>query len=383
MKKVVMLLSNPFRPDPRVFKEAQSLANSGYELTILAWDRTKKYPAVEQILPNLQVIRIQEVQSDFGLGTRQIAPLIRFWQATLPLLNLLNPAIIHCHDFDTLPVGVFFAKRKCIPIIYDAHEHYAEFVRPRLRGLSGSILYNLIDAAEKFFTKQVNAVITVDDHLARKYRSLNSRVIVIGHYPPKEFIQSKRLIFDKPEITLIYNGRLSQDRGTLVYIDIIRRLAQRSILARLILVGEFSPADEKEIALQKMNGLEKQVTFVDWMPYSKIPRLLETSDVGLAIYQPIPRYVNALPVKIFEYMAASLPVIVSDFPPLKKLINDCNCGVIIPPDDVHLAVDVIQGWLKFPDEARLMGTNGWKAVYEKYNWEMLATSLFHLYNNLV
>jgi glycosyltransferase involved in cell wall biosynthesis len=379
----VMLLSNPFRPDVRVLKEAHSLAENGYHITILAWDRQAQYPQQENLSPGVTIRRIQHVSSSYAIGLRQVAPLFRFWQAAWNTLFDLKPDLLHCHDFDTLAVGLRWGRLRRIPVIYDAHEYYADLVRPRLPGLPGRAAYHMIQAAERSLARRATAVITVDEILGARYRSLNRRVLVIGHYPTRRLVERPVPVFSRPDLNLLYVGRLSTDRGLLVYLDILRRLRQAGLPARLILAGVFTPASEEARFFSLASDMTELIEFRGWVSYQDLPDLLASADLGLALLQPLPRYVAALPVKLFEYMAAGLPVLASDFPSIRQVNQPLMCGALCNPTDPQAASQILNDWSAMPELPRSAGLRGYQAVQEHYNWENLAESLVALYRDIL
>jgi len=378
--RVVMLLSNAFRPDTRVLKEAQSLQTSGYDVTILCWDRERDF-APEEILPSgVRVIRIQSVRSNYGIGFRQLLRLPRFWLAIIPLLNRLKPDLVHCHDFDTLPAGLIWGRLNNRPVIYDAHEYYAELVRPRLRGLGGRFIYHTIRYIERFAARLASGVITVDEILGAIYRKLNSRVIIVGHYPTLQGFQTPSQIFSSDQLTLIYVGRLSADRGLFTYLEVLQHLRGKGIPARLILAGTFTPAGEGETFWHSSKGQDGNIDWLGWITYDQIPDLLRKADVGLVILKSEPRYVAALPVKLFEYMAAGLPVVASNFPATASVVQAVNCGALVDPEtDPALIAEIIQGWWSNPEIPRMIGYRGFQAARQTYNWDNIARQIVHLY----
>jgi glycosyltransferase involved in cell wall biosynthesis len=380
----VMLLSNPFRPDPRVLKEAESLQSAGYNVTILCWDRQAAYPSEESLPSGVHVIRIQDVPSDYGIGSRQLFRLSKFWSATYPLLKSLKPALLHCHDFDTLPAGLFWGRLHRLPVIYDAHEYYAELVKPRLRGVPGIILYQIIRTAEHIAARQASAVITVDDKLGAIYRKLNKNVLVVGHYPALKSYNDAAPVFTRNELSLIYVGRISTDRGLMIYLETLRLLRKAGVPARLLLVGDFTPSREEDAFRQSTQDIERYVDWVGWVDYDQVPGLLKTVDIGLVILKPEPRYVAALPVKLFEYMAAGLPVIASDFPEIAKIVQGAKCGALVDPDkSPDLIAEIIKDWWSNPAIPRLLGNNGFQAARQKFHWENISGQIAGLYRALL
>jgi glycosyltransferase involved in cell wall biosynthesis len=343
-RRVVMLLSNAFRPDPRVLKEARSLTNAGYDVTVIAWDREGRYPATEQT-NGFAVQRVQDVRSSYGAGIRQVLRLPRFWLHAWHRLSRLRPAVVHCHDFDTLPPGWLWGKVHRRPVIYDAHEYYTELQEPRLHGLVGKVLLPLIGTAEQVLSRSAAAVVTVDERIASRYR--NKRIVIIGHYPPLEFAPSpacpeKSESSPSPSLslggkgargTLVYAGRFSTDRGMVVIAQALQQLAAQDLRPRLRLLGTWTNQAEERAFWQAMAGLEKQVDAVGWVPFEQVPAQLVGADVALAVLQPIKRYAVALPVKLFEYMACGLPVIVSDFAPNRAVVSSVDCGLLVDPTD--------------------------------------------------
>jgi len=429
---VAMLLSNAFRPDPRVLKEARSLAEAGYEVTVIAWDREGKYPAAELVQPGFSqeqspaqpqsgqrwpagafmVQRVQDVRSSYGAGLRQALRLPRFWLHAWRQLNRLRPAVVYCHDFDTLPPGWLWAKIRRRPVIYDAHEYYTELQRPRLTGLAGKVLLPLIAAAEQLLSRSAAAVVTVDERIARRYH--NRRVVIIGHYPPGDFARgvarsetghsgksdetghseagvarSETGHSGKSDETghsgksgkagqLVYAGRFSTDRGLLVIAAAMQRLAAQGRRPRLRLLGAWTNQGEEAAFWQAVAGLESQVEPVGWVQFDQVPDQLASADVALALLQPIERYTVALPVKLFEYMACALPVIISDFPANRAVVAGADCGLLVDPSDVEAVAAAITRLLDDPAEARRLGANGRRAFETQYNWQALEQELLAL-----
>jgi glycosyltransferase involved in cell wall biosynthesis len=382
MATAAMLLSNPFRPDPRVLKEASSLAAAGFKITVICWDRNTEYPPQERLASGLEIRRVQSVPSTYGIGSRQIGPLYHFWRAAEHILAELKPDLIHCHDFDTLPAGLAWGRKLRVPVIYDAHEYYADLVRPRLKGIAGQILYRMIRFAEKSAARRAQAIITVDKPLADRYRSLNRRVLVIGHYPPRQMAAHPAAVFTHPELNLLYLGRLSRDRGLPAYLEILRLLRNAGIPARLILAGVFTPSGEADWFEQESKPLSNWIKVTGWIPYEHVSALLAQADVGLCLLQSETRYVAALPVKLFEYMAAGLPVLASDFPAVRQVVEQSDCGALLDPLDAQAAAAALARWQSNAEIPARLGENGRRAVLDRYNWETLAETLADLYRSL-
>jgi glycosyltransferase involved in cell wall biosynthesis len=162
----------------------------------------------------------------------------------------------------------------------------------------------------------------------------------------------------------------------------LRSLRAAGIPACLRLAGVFTPAEEEERFREAARGLEEWIEILGWVPYERVPECLRTADVGLALLQPEPRYVAALPVKMFEYMAAGLPVLASDFPPIRQVLQEADCGASVDPQQASAASKVIQNWWQDPQHPQQLGKNARQAVLDAYNWENLIERLDRLYQSL-
>lgn len=383
MKRIVMLLSNPFKPDPRVLKEANSLSKLGYTVSIVCWDRQLEMPPHAILESGIEIIRIHNVPSNYGIGLGQLSRLPFFWASLWKHLSRLNPDIVHCHDFDTLPSGLIWGKIHCVPVIYDAHEHYAELCKPRLHGRIGNTIYRIISILEHWGARLASGIITVDHNLKEIFKRDNQNVIILGHNPQLEFISYYNPIFSRRHLNLIYAGRLAIDRGLLIYVQILRHLKRFGIPARLFLAGVFIPASDEESFYSKTNGLENEIELLGWVPYEQMPSVLGSKDVGLVILEPVPRYINAVPVKLLEYMSAGLPVLASNFPLIETIVHKENCGLLIDPSaSPRIAAEMIAQWWENPQIARELGDNGRKAIIKRYNWDSQVEKLDSFYKHL-
>jgi glycosyltransferase involved in cell wall biosynthesis len=383
MSNIAMLLSNPFRPDPRVIKEARTLAGSGYSVSIVCWDRLSEYEQKEVINPGIEILRLQDVPSGYGLGVKQILPLIRFWKTAFVHLKSINPDLVHCHDFDTLLPGLLFGRYHHIPVIYDSHEYYGDLIGSHLPFYTGVILKKAIHIIERLLSRHASAIIAVDTNHAKRYQSINKQVIIIGHYPSVSVASEPTPVFSHAELNLLYLGRLSVDRGIIMYVDILRSLLKAGIPTKLHLAGDFIPKIDQTIFVRHADDLAKYIIWHGWVDYEHVPELLGKVDVGLALLQPQPYYIQAMPVKIFEYMAAGLPILTSNFPLLKEIITQVNCGEVVDPMSLEDAVSVLAHWWHNPTQAVSLGQNSYYAIQNKYNWQSLGEQLLSLYGYLL
>jgi glycosyltransferase involved in cell wall biosynthesis len=117
-------------------------------------------------------------------------------------------------------------------------------------------------------------------------------------------------------------------------------------------------------------------------PRAALASLLNQARVGLVLFQPERDHVEAMPNKLFEYLAAGLPVVASDFPLWRGLVADTGCGLVVDPRDPAAIAAAVRYLLEHPAEAEAMGRRGHEAVRQRFNWEREAGKLLSLYREL-
>jgi glycosyltransferase involved in cell wall biosynthesis len=133
---------------------------------------------------------------------------------------------------------------------------------------------------------------------------------------------------------------------------------------------------------EKMNKLHN-VHYLGILNRDEVRNLFSRSRAGLVTFLPEPNHINAQPNKMFEYMSASLPVICSDFPLWRELIEKNKCGICVNPKDPKAIAEAINFLLENPEESQRMGENGRRAVEEKYNWETESNKLIQVYKKFL
>jgi glycosyltransferase involved in cell wall biosynthesis len=175
---------------------------------------------------------------------------------------------------------------------------------------------------------------------------------------------------------VVYVGGVTKDKGIRELID-----ALDYIQVKLELAGPFeSEAFRAEI--EKKPGWKK-VNYHGNVDRQKVLELLRSSMAGVVAFNPVPNYVNSLPIKMFEYMSAGLPVVCSNFETWKEIVEDNGCGVSADPMVPRAIADKITEVLRDSDKAVQMGKNGVRLIREKFNWEKEKEKLFEVYATLL
>lgn len=381
MKKVchITTVHNPF--DTRIFhKEAKTLAKAGYKVSLITQhDRRENRDGVEIIaLPksnsrSSRILFLTREAYRIALGQRA--------------------DIYHFHDPEFLQYAVKLNKATGAKIIYDVHEDIPqqilskEWVKKTFRSPI-AIAFNLY---EKKVAKKIDLIIVATPTVKRKFQTAGiDNVEVISNYPLLEYFTSltdnnqkmknkKHKIIEEREKTLIYVGGLTRERGIVEIVESLDHLQDRKI--KLVIIGKFQ---EKGIKLELEGAFKtRNIEFKGWLVQKEAYQEMRDATIGLVCFLPSPNNINAIPNKIFEYMAAGIPIVASNFPLWKEIIEKNKAGLTVNPTNPKDIARAIQHLLSHPTEARKMGENGKKAVLERYNWEGEGKKLLKIYKSLL
>lgn len=111
--------------------------------------------------------------------------------------------------------------------------------------------------------------------------------------------------------------------------------------------------------------------------------LYGNSRAGLCLLYPTDNYIHSLPVKMFEYMAAGLPFVASDFPLWKKIARETKAGICVNAENIPEIQTAVKKLLQDNEMAEEMGRNGRKSIEKKYHWNIEAGKLERLYRKVM
>jgi glycosyltransferase involved in cell wall biosynthesis len=386
MNKVLSIVFNEFKNDNRVSNQAISLEKNEFDVTILGI-RLQKETNIYEELGSVKIYRISRIYgSNFFYYIpfiRKFIKVIRFNIDFYSFIKNYDFDYVHCHDLNTLEYG-FFAKvicRKRIKLVYDAHEYETECDIKRDFFYRFRKIQSILK--EKFLIRFCDRVITVSETIADEYVRLYAieRPAVILNCPilKEKEICKKDLFREKFNISsskkiFLYQGYFYPGRGIELVIDAFNQINSDNSV--LIFMGE-GPL------IGNISKHEKFGTSIFIHPFVSGDILLEytsSADYGVAFLEDISlsdRY--CLPNKLFEYIAAGLPVIGSGLPELKKFIFENEVGTAASTND-------IAGFLEaFRLISRLDDENLRKKIFiarERFNWSTQEKILLQLYKGL-
>jgi glycosyltransferase involved in cell wall biosynthesis len=348
--------------DARIFeKECRSLARSGFEVVLIAAgdsDRT------------VDGVRIRAIPKAGGRFARMSLSVLRALAAALDE----RARIYHFHDPELLSAGIAL-RAMGRAVVYDVHEDLPKQIMGKfyLPPLLRASIARAGDIVERSAARLMSAVVAATPIIAERFPG---RATVIMNLPIVETFQVSGRPYPERGPMFVYVGAISIDRGLRTMVDAIRDVPS----GKLILAGHFQPAAlEHEMATWP--GRE-QVDYVGRLDRDGVARLLVEARAGIVVLDPIQRYVESYPVKLFEYMAAGIPVIAADYPQWRDVVAGAGCGLLVAPEADALA-GAMRWVLQHPDEAAAMGARGAEAVKAGYGWSREEAKLVAIYESLV
>jgi glycosyltransferase involved in cell wall biosynthesis len=370
-ERVVCVVTSVHRPtDPRVFlKQAQSLARAGYRVLLVAQHD------IDEVIGGVAIRSLRRPRNRLGriLGLS--------WSAFHRAMNE-KADVYHFHDPELIPLMLLVKILRRVPIIYDVHEDYVTSVKqktylPRFvrRPLAQGV------AAFEWIAARAFTIILAERYYAERF----PQGTTVLNYP---VLCKQRQTGDSPAFSaeqprVLYTGNVTEDRGALIHAGLVHLLPHLHVHV----VGHCSPILARQMYDNASPHQERlHIEGVGaYVPHEQIESYYRTPGwlAGLALFPATDHYRRKELTKLFEYMAAGLPVIASSFPAWRDIVEGNGCGIVVDPLDSEAVVSAIQQLLDHPDKTRQMADNGRRAVQQQYNWSHEEKKLLDLYERLV
>lgn len=369
--RIVHMTSVHLWYDMRIFmKMCRSLAACGHEVHLIA-------PCKESQGESLREgVHIHRVEFAEGRRTRFLKTTKRVWA----LASSIPADVYHFHDPELLVRAVRFQHRLGKPVVYDAHEDVrgAIFDKIWIPKLLRRNLSLLTGSVEDWASRRLAGVVAATPAIARRFAG-HPRHVVINNYPLfEEFEPENTEPVATPPPRFTYVGGITGIRGPR---EMIQALALVGDDIRLAMAGEWLNSELRNecMSLPGASRVEER----GFLDRSEIRMLFRSSRAGLVLFHPARNHIQAQPNKMFEYMSAGLPVIASDFPLWRSIIEEAGCGLLVDPMDPEAIAGAMRWIIEHPEQARAMGQKGRAAVTARYNWEREFPKLLRLYERLV
>ena len=367
--KICHMTSVHKRYDARILKkECVTLANSGYDVTLLVADNKE-----DEIYKGVKITSINFTPKN------RLDRILNAKKKMLAKALKINADVYHFHDPELIPVGVSLTKygKK---VIYDSHEDYVQDLKekPWIPSVLRSFVASIFNLYEKHNGKKFHAIITVTPNIIEKFKQYHNHVYMVTNYP----------ILDEIELNT------TQKQRQVCFTGLITSLwCHENVVTAVNLLDDdikYVLAGTVDVDyLSKLRSLDKRnmVEYLGYIDSNAAQELQRSSLAGISILQYGPTvYGNHGTLgntKLFEYMSVGIPVICTDFILWKEIIDKWQCGICVSPTDSDAIASAIHYLLHHQEIAKSMGERGHRAVVNEYNWQTQAKILLKAYKTIL
>lgn len=353
--------------DIRIFhKECVSLAANGYDVTLIACGENAFEDVVEGV---------KRISLNVPVKNR----LQRFFKRSKAVYKKaieVNADIYHFHDPELLPIGYLLHRKNKI-VIFDAHEDFPKQILQKtyIPKILRSIVSKGAFILDKFFSKKLDLIFSTAPSITNKYNNSGCTCVEVCNYP---ILRNTVLpTWETRKNNICYAGGITKIRGIENLLDSITKTEYV-----LNLAGPFSNISY-ENKLKSHPGW-KYVNYFGYVTQEALLTIYNESKIGIGLFLPAPNHNEGISTKLYEYMYAGLPVIVSDcVKSNKETVSKHKCGIVVNPFITNEIITAIEKLMNDDKLAYEMGANGRKAVEELYNWKNEEKKLLNAYSQLL
>ncbi len=374
-KRALVSVSNDLFSDQRVDKVCNSLTNMGFEV-LLVGRQYKDSPLLSQ-----RKYKTKRVSLLFRKGAAFYA---EFNTRLFFLLLFIKCDILVSNDLDTLFPNYLISKIRRKKLVYDSHEYFCGV--PEL--IHRPFVQNCWRRIEKFCVPHLTEMITVNQSIAdlydKEYPERTNKVRVVRNIPTSEkpLITETRHslgLSEEKKLLILQGSGINVDRGSEELVAAMEMVDDNALLL-IIGKGDAVPALKRQV---NEKNLSHKVLFIDRVSPDKLFNYTYHADIGFSLDKDTNiNYRFSLPNKIFDYMKAETPVIVSNLPEIAKVVKETEIGLIIADHRPKTIADSINMLLR--DEMLLMKfKSNTKIAAKNYTWENEEKVLNDIYRKLL
>jgi glycosyltransferase involved in cell wall biosynthesis len=372
MIKVCHISTVHYAFDDRIFyKQCRSLAGNGYDVTLIVEHERDE---------NVDGVHIVSLPFAKSRSHRFMLNSVRAFIKGMKS----GAGLIHFHDPELILIGLLFRLfgRK---VIYDVHElvysqfEQKEWLNPVLRNTM-RVTYRFFEMLAVHFFNRI--ILVVDDNSFRDYFTKNypshlAKFTYIRNFCMLSMIDEAkpaRLITEKQ--VLIYAGGLSRIRGIR---EVIQAIDQMGNPPLFLIFGKWSDTDYQMQCMKEPGW--RHVKEMGYKRLEEVYPYMKVADIGIALLYPVKNYLTSFPVKAFEYMACSLPILMSDFPFWKDTFT--GGAWFTNAQNVESIRMTLEEVLSNKESMKLKGITGREMVESRFSWEAEEQRLLACYEEVL
>ena len=350
-----------------MLKQCSSLAAAGYKVFLVVADG------------NGDEVRNGVTILDAGRPSGRLDRMLRCAWLVYQRALSVKASIYHLHDPELLPLGLRL-KSRGKTVVFDSHEDVPQDVLTKeyLPLVCRKGIAALAASFERYSASRLDGVVAATSVIRDKFKQINPRTIDVNNFPLLGELASADRDGSCERRHVAYVGGVANQRG---FREVVQAMALSRSGVRLQLAGRFSePAFERRVKSEPGWSRVDELGFLD---RAGVAALLQRSAAGLVTFHAVPNHVHAQPNKMFEYMSAGVPVIASNFPLWREIIEGGKCGICVDPLKPQEIAEAIDYLASHPAEGEQMGRNWRMAVIERYNWSIEERKLLAFYQKVL
>lgn len=325
-RKIVHLSTVHRTHDNRVFnKECRLLVERGFDVTLVIRaevDEPSPVPVSALPTPKSRLERLTKTQ-------------VLAWRR----LSDLKADLVHIHDPELIPMAWLWTRLHRAMLVFDAHEDLVKQIstKPYLKPWQRVLARAYARLLTRWADKGADGFVAATPDIAAGFANRNT--VVVHNYP---WLSEFDVAVDRVPGRVVYAGDLSEERKLSLMIEAAHLVRGEVPDAHLILAGKTAGGGAKE-KLREVDG--DVVRYVGLLPPAEVPGLVAQAEVGLILLEPLPNYTTSLPTKLFEYMAAGVPFVASNFPAWVEKFGPLEAGVFVDSESAEVVAEAVVGLL--------------------------------------
>jgi glycosyltransferase involved in cell wall biosynthesis len=396
---ICMLLDHAFPPDLRVENEARTLAAAGFEVTIMAIDPDHRPSSDLEQYVYVHRVRVPQQIRNKARGLAASLPLMDWiiGRAVRKLHRIRPIDALHAHDLYLFGAALQAGRRLKVPVVGDMHENWVEALRHYKWSTTAPgkwvVNFGRWQRLETEWSGAVDRLVVVIDEMAERMgaqlRHAGLRyehIVTVPNTIARSTFEtwSSSIPQDMPEghPLLLYTGGMDRHRGLEDPIRAMPIILRSHPQAVLVLVGDGAVREELENLAVSL-GLGEAVRFLGWKDQDTVRGYMEAADIGLIPHRKTTHTDHTIPHKLFHYMHAGLPCVVSDCRPLERIVSAEACGKVYSSGTPEALAASVCAILEDPSARADMAERGRGGVRERWNWEATSKGLIDLYRDLL
>ena len=388
--KVLMLLDHVFPPDTRVENEIKSLAEAGHEVHIACFHKEGE-PLVEKTR-YCTICRnpISKFMYKASVGVLKFPFYFNYWRSIVDVLFANEKYdVVHVHDLPLAKVGYEAKCKYGVHFVLDLHENWPVLLQ--LSKHTNTFLGKLLSSNDQW-VRYEREMCGLADKVIVVVDEAKARVCGLGVEPEKVKVVSNTLNLDQfdpierkefktDKFRMLYVGGINYHRGIQYVIQAISLLKKKGVEVHFDLVGDGSYLGDIRRLINELQ-VQDNVTVHGFKHYTQICDIYEAANVALIPHVKSGHTDNTIPHKIFQYLYAGIPMIVSNCDPLVRIVNETRGGESYRFDHPEELAEIIARLYSHPEQLNNYILHGRQAVIDKYNWKVDGAKLVGLYEGL-